>query len=308
MKLLIMLLVGFGLLIKGADIFVEGSSSLAKKFKIPAMIIGLTIVAMGTSAPEAAVSITSSLIGQNELCIANVVGSNMFNILIVLGLSSIITKLPIRQNTIKKDAPFLIGITITLLIMGITGNMITVIEGLILLILFIYFIWNSVRIAKNSNEECEDYKEQSMIKTILFIILGLIGIVYGGTLVVDSSVEIATNFGLSTNLVGLTVAAVGTSLPELVTSLTATRKGETEIAIGNVIGSNIFNTIGILGISTVLNPVTVTMVSIIDITVLLFVTILLFSFMFKKELNKKHGMIFVLIYLLYMTYLIIPYI
>lgn len=305
MKNLLFLLVGFIFLIKGADLFVEGSSSVAKKFKIPSMIIGLTIVAMGTSAPEASVSITSSLIGQNDMSVANVVGSNFFNILVVLGISSLIAKLPVKESTIKSDVPFLILISIIMLIFGIDFN-ITRFEGFVFLGLFTWFILSLIKQAKQNKEETEEVNELPMSKTILYIVIGLAGIVLGGDITVDSASAIATQFGLSENLIGLTIVAVGTSLPEFVTSVIATRKGETEIAIGNVVGSNIFNILFVLGIAAVLSPMTISVEAGIDIIFMIFITILLFINMKQEKfILKKHGWLYLVVYIAYMVYTII---
>lgn len=305
MKNLLFLLVGFIFLIKGADLFVEGSSSIAKKFKIPSMIIGLTIVAMGTSAPEASVSVTSSLIGQNDMSVANVVGSNFFNILVVLGVSTLFSKLPVKESTIKDDVPFLIFISIVTLIFGIDFN-ITRLEGVIFLGIFIWFILSLIKQAKQNKENEDTVNELPMSKTVFYIILGLAGIVLGGDITVDSASAIATQFGLSENLIGLTIVAVGTSLPEFVTSIIATRKGETEIAIGNVVGSNIFNILFVLGISAVLSPMTISVEAGIDIIFMIFITILLFMNMKQEKfILKKHGIFYILLYLAYMVYTII---
>ena len=305
MKNLLFLLVGFIFLIKGADLFVEGSSSIAKKFKIPSMIIGLTIVAMGTSAPEASVSITSSLIGQNDMSVANVVGSNFFNILVVLGVSTLFSKLPVKESTIKDDVPFLIFISIVTLIFGIDFN-ITRLEGVVFLGIFIWFILSLIKQAKQNKENEDIVNELPMSKTLFYIVLGLAGIVLGGDITVDSASAIATQFGLSENLIGLTIVAVGTSLPEFVTSVIATRKGETEIAIGNVVGSNIFNILFVLGIAAVLSPMTISVEAGIDIIFMIFITILLFINMKQEKfILKKHGIFYILLYLAYMVYTII---
>ena len=305
MKNLLFLLVGFIFLIKGADLFVEGSSSIAKKFKIPSMIIGLTIVAMGTSAPEASVSITSSLIGQNDMSVANVVGSNFFNILVVLGVSTLFSKLPVKESTIKDDVPFLIFVSILTLIFGIDFN-ITRLEGVIFLGIFIWFILSLIKQANQNKENEDTVNELPMSKTVFYIILGLAGIVLGGDITVDAASAIATQFGLSENLIGLTIVAVGTSLPEFVTSVIATRKGETEIAIGNVVGSNIFNILFVLGIAAVLSPMTISVEAVIDIIFMISITIILFINMKQEKfILKKHGIFYILIYLAYMVYTII---
>ena len=302
----LILLIGFVFLIKGADLFVDGSSSIAKKFKIPSMIIGLTIVAMGTSAPEASVSITSSLIGQNDMSVANVVGSNFFNILIVLGVSSIITKLPVSKSTIKKDAPFLIGISILTLIFAVDLYM-SLIEGFIFMGIFVWFIFSMIKESKNNvQEEKDDVNELPLTKTLIYIVLGLTGIIYGGNLTVDAASTIASQFGLSENLIGLTIVAVGTSLPEFVTSVIATNKGETEIAIGNVIGSNIFNILFVLGIASIISPMVISIEAIIDVIFMIIITVLLFINMKREQfILKKQGIIYILLYVSYMLYTII---
>lgn len=310
----LLLIIGFFFLIKGADLFVEGASSIAKKFNVPAMVIGLTIVAMGTSAPEAAVSITSSLAGQNDMSVANVVGSNFFNILVVLGVSAIIAKLPVQKGTIKKDAPFLLLVSALLLLFGLNLN-ISRIEGLILLAVFAYFLIDTVKSAKKSSQETanetattmdvEVVGQSSMPKTILLSIIGVVGIVLGGDMVVDSATDIATSFGMSANLVGLTIVAIGTSLPEFVTSVVAIKKGETEIAIGNVIGSNIFNILLVLGLATTISPITISAFALIDIIFMVAITVLLYLFMKKdNSLVKSQGIIFLIVYVAYMAYTI----
>lgn len=313
----LILIIGFIFLIKGADTFVDGSSTLARKFNVPPMIIGLTIVAMGTSAPEAAVSVTSSLAGQNDMSIANVVGSNFFNILVVLGVSSIISNLPVEKNTIKKDTPFLVLIS-ALLVFLCSNLTLSRIEGIILLLLFAYFLFYTIKstINSNKNEEGTTYdesavsievaKEISIPKTILICIVGAIGIIIGGDMVVNAATSIATDFGMSPNLVGLTIVAVGTSLPEFVTSIVAIKKGETDIAIGNVIGSNLFNILLVLGLAATINPITVSTFAFIDIIFMTIITILLYLFMKKdSSLIKKHGFILLITYIIYMSYTII---
>ena len=313
----LILIIGFALLIKGADVFVEGASSIAKKFNVPSMIIGLTIVAMGTSAPEAAVSITSSLAGQNDMSVANVVGSNFFNILVVLGVSSIIAKLPVQKETIKKDTPFLILVSGLLLIFGINFKL-GRIEGIALLALFTYFLVSTIKSAKMATDstssetgetaiaiETEASSQISLPKTILISLVGIVGIVVGGDMVVNSATSIATSFGMSANLVGLTIVAVGTSLPEFVTSIVAIKKGETEIAIGNVIGSNLFNILLVLGLAATINPIAMSMSAFIDIVFMVLITLLLYMFMKKdNSLVKKQGIILVVLYIAYMAYTI----
>ncbi|MGL5314333.1 MAG: calcium/sodium antiporter [Peptostreptococcaceae bacterium] len=314
----LILIVGFLFLIKGADLFVEGASSIARKFNVPAMVIGLTIVAMGTSAPEAAVSITSSLAGQNDMSVANIVGSNFFNILIVLGVSSLLATLPVEKNTIKKDTPFLILVSLMMLLFTYDLN-ITRFEGLLLLAVFVYFIINTIMNAKSSSNDDQTHdvetaidadviavQDTSMVKTILISVIGIVGIVLGGDLVVDSASSIASAFGMSSNLIGLTIVAVGTSLPEFVTSVMAIRKGETEIAIGNVVGSNLFNILFILGLASTISPISISILALIDVIFMIFITILLYLFMKKQNsLTKVNGIIFIVLYVAYLSYTII---
>ena len=312
----VILIIGFFFLIKGADLFVDGAASIARKFNIPSMVIGLTIVAMGTSAPEAAVSITSSLAGQNDMSVANVVGSNFFNILMVLGVSAIIAKLPVQKNTIKKDTPFLLIVSALLLIFAFDKN-ISRIEGIIFLVIFVYFLYTTVKSAKNTeestslsdNEIAVSYNDipanTPMFKTIILSLIGIAGIIFGGDMVVDSATSIATMFGMSANLVGLTIVAVGTSLPEFVTSIVAIKKGETEIAIGNVIGSNIFNILLVLGLASLINPIGLSTIALIDIVFMIFITIILYVFMKKNNsLVKSNGILFIVLYAIYMLYTI----
>lgn len=314
----LILIIGFAFLIKGADMFVDGSASIAKKFNVPSMVIGLTIVAMGTSAPEAAVSITSSLAGQNDMAVANVIGSNFFNILVVLGCSSIIATLPVQKETIKKETPFLILVSVALLVFGFDLK-ITRIEGLILLAVFTYFIIDTVKSAKKASSlessiaaesaiaiETEEVEEIAMPKTILLSLIGVVGIVVGGDMVVNSATSIAQTLGMTPNLVGLTIVAIGTSLPEFVTSIVAIKKGETEIAIGNVIGSNLFNILLVLGLSTTINPIGISAFALMDIAFMVFITVLLYLFMKQKNaIVKKQGFILLAIYVTYMSYTII---
>lgn len=304
----ILLLVGFIFLIKGADYFVEGSSNIAKKFKISPMIIGLTIVAMGTSMPELSVSITSSLIGKNDMSLANVVGSNMFNILMALGVSSLIINLPIKKDSIKFDIPFLIGIG-TLLLLMLFDLKLSIFEGLILIGIFVFYLWKTLKpMLKKKDKDIKENEEKnkSMFKMIVISLVGIIGIIIGGDMVVDNASKIAEIFGMSQNLIGLTIVAVGTSLPEFVTSIMAIKKGENEIAIGNVVGSNIFNILLILGISSVVNPLIVNIVGLIDVLFMIASSVLLYLFVRKnKNLNRYQGIIFILLYVGYIIYTII---
>ena len=299
---IILLLVGFIALIKGADIFVDASSSIAKKFKIPSIIIGMTIVAMGTSLPELSVSVTSSLAGLNDMSIANVTGSNIFNLLIALGVCSTIGKLKISNY---KDVITLLFSCIGLLLFTLNGTL-GMFEGILLLDTFTIYILSMMKQAKDNKEESEDEKQRNIFITVGLGILGAIAIVIGGNMVVNSASAIALKLGMSENLVGLTIVALGTSLPEFVTSVMATKKGELEIAIGNIIGSNIFNILLILGVASLISPMAVSVVAICDVMFMVF-TVALFIFLTvkEKELNKKSGILLIMMYIVYLTITII---
>jgi cation:H+ antiporter len=299
----ILLLIGFLLLIKGADYFVDSASAIARKFHIPSMIIGLTIVSIGTSLPELSVSLTSALIGKNDLAVANVVGSNIFNILMGLGVTSIISKLPIEKNTIENDIPFL-NIIGSILLMMMLNLALSRFEGILLIGLLIGFLFYIIKPVLNNKEESKEESKLSF-KTILLGILGVVGIILGGDMVVDSASNIAKMFGMSQNLIGLTVVAVGTSLPEFVTSVIAGIKGENEIAIGNIIGSNIFNILMILGISSIISPIVISFISVIDIMFMIAIGILLYVFVVKsKTLKRYQGIVFIFLYIGYISYTI----
>lgn len=299
-----MVLIGFLMLIKGADYFVEGASSIAKRFHIPEMIIGLTIVAMGTSLPELSVSFISALNGQSDMSIANAIGSNIFNVLMILGVSAFIKTLPIKQSSIK-DIFILISATTLLLMLSYFGLSLVWFDGLIMLCLFAYFIRKMIKESKDNNDN-ENSIPLSIIRTIVYIVCGAIGIIYGGNLVVNGASTIAQAFGMSDNLIGLTVVALGTSLPEFVTSVMATKKGKLDIAIGNVIGSNIFNILFVLGLSSLFSVLTVSVVTLIDIFFSLFITSVLLYVVCKfKKINKLNGIIFIILYISYMIFTII---
>ena len=238
---IVLLVVGFVLLVKGADWFVEGVAGIAEKFGIPQLVIGLTIVAMGTSAPEAAVSITSATKGNAGITIGNVVGSNILNVLVILGLTAVITRVAVQKSTIRYEIPFMLVITLALLGLGLSGNEISFVEGIILWVLFIIYMAYLFYMAKKQKEEVEDSKEQPVWKLILLGVVGAVLVVWGADISVDAASAIAKMFGMSDRLIGLTIVALGTSLPELVTSVTAARKGKADIAIGNIVGSNVFN-------------------------------------------------------------------
>lgn len=312
----ILLIIGFLFLIKGADSFVSGSSSIAKIFKVPSLIIGLTIVAFGTSAPEAAVSITAALKGNNDMAIANVVGSNIFNLLLVVGVSSIINPIKVQKTTIIKEFPFAILASIVLIILshdtkfqGYNINSLTRADGLILLSLFIIFIYYLIEMAITSKEEMnieQNNENLSIGKSIIFSILGILGIIIGGDIVVNSASNIALNLGMSQNLVGLTIVAVGTSLPEFVTSIIASKKGESDIAIGNVVGSNLLNILFVLGLSSTINNIQIQPIVFIDMLIMVFITILTYMFAStKKTVSKGEGIVLSVIYIIYMIFIII---
>lgn len=243
------------MLVKGADWFVDGSSGIATKFKIPQLVIGLTIVAMGTSAPEAAVSIAAAIKGSADITVGNIVGSNILNILIILGLSSLITPLLVAKSTMRVDIPFMIAITLLLLVMGYNGT-VTLIEGIILLVAFAGYLSYLFVMAKKDRDKSEEPAEDlSIAKALIFTVIGLILIVWGSSVTVDAATAIANVLGLSERFIGLTIVALGTSLPELFTSVSAARKGNADIAIGNIVGSNIFNILFVVGISASIIPV-----------------------------------------------------
>lgn len=304
---LFLLILGFALLIKGADLFVDGSSSVAKLLKIPAVIIGLTIVSIGTSLPEAAVSISASVKGSYDLSIANVVGSNIFNLLAVVGASAFICPFVVDRVIMKRDFPISIlaaGILAVMLI----DNTLSRIESVILFVLFVAYILLLVRSAlKNRTEQSADeYKTLSPLKSIIFIILGGAGIILGGTLTVDSATFFATAFGMSELLVGLTIVAVGTSLPELVTSIIAAKKGESEIALGNVVGSNIFNIFFILGMSGIVHPLVCDAGAFIDTIILIVASGLMYGlYRIRNRVSKPLGILGVVIYIAYVVYIIL---
>lgn len=304
---IVFLIVGFVLLIKGADFFVDGSSNIASILKIPTLIVGLTIVALGTSAPEAAVSITSSLAGSNELAVSNVIGSNLFNMLLIIGLCALLNELKIGHDVLGKDLPFLVIITAILTGIIFIGWNISQIEGIILLIILIAYIAFLVYNAKNSKEsEIVDKPKMSILRSVIYIVGGIAGIVIGADFVVDSASYIAMAFGMSETLVGLTIVAIGTSLPELVTSLTAMKKDENQLVIGNVIGSNIFNILFVLGASSAITPIAINPNMIMDILLMLGVTILFFIFgKTQDKYDKKEGLVLVSIFIIYMAFAII---
>ncbi|WP_407385023.1 calcium/sodium antiporter [Ruminococcus sp.] len=310
---IVLLLLGFVALIKGADLFVDGSSSLAAIFKVPSVIIGLTIVAMGTSAPELAVSTSAALKGSNEIALSNVVGSNLFNLLMVLGVCALIKPLPIDKVIKKRDFPFSLIVTVLLFVVLGVGVMtstdfstvrmndnVAILSrpiGIVMLVLFILYIAVLIYAAKKNKTEGEPVKTMTPLKSVLFILLGLGLIIAGGQFVVNSAKYIAAAVGMSETLIGLTVVAVGTSLPELVTSIVASRKGENGLAVGNVVGSNLFNLLLILGVSATLNPIPVNFASMIDLAIMAAVSVMVFLFCLGKKINRVEGVVMILIYI-----------
>lgn len=314
---LVLLVVGFVFLVKGADFFVEGASSVAKRLKVPSLIIGLTIVAMGTSLPETAVSISASIQGNNTLAISNVTGSNIFNLMVVVGLCAIMTPVAVQAETIKRDIPFSLIAAVLLLGFGLSGWELGRVEGLVFLVLFAGFIYLMVRSAlkaraegreveNESIEAVESAKLMSVSKSIICIVGGAIAIAIGGDWVVDGASTVAKAFGFTETLIGLTIVAVGTSLPELVTSVVAARKNEVDMALGNAIGSNVFNILMVLGIASVISPVAFIQNNCLDIIVLIVCTLVVWIVAWrKKELKRPMGIFMVVIYVVYMVYIVL---
>ena len=315
----ILLIIGFVLLIKGADFFVDGSSSVAKILKVPTIIIGLTVVAFGTSMPELSVSVTAALRGSNDLAVSNVLGSNIFNLLVVLGCCALVKPVAAKWSLLKKEFPFSILITIILLLVDSDFSIMKILDGnqgfvlgrwagLLFLILFVLYIYATVKSALRSRAEAKDmeeeeYKTMSPLKSGIYIVIGLIGIVWGGNLVVDSASNIALTFGWSQTFIGLTIVALGTSLPELVTSVVAARKGENDLAVGNVVGSNIFNILLILGVSSFITPITLDVTAVYDTIILIIASIVVYvSAISKREIQRKEGSLFLVCYFAFFLY------
>lgn len=309
---LLLLVIGFIILIKGADIFVDGASAVAGNFKVSKMLIGLTIVAFGTSAPELAVSIKSLLSGSGDIVLGNVIGSNILNILLILGVSAMFHSLSVKNNTVKKELPITILIT-TLFAVLLSDNLInhtknnfTRGDGITLILFFFIFIYYLISMARKKIDTEDKTEYMSLTKAGIFTIIGLISIVLGSNLVVDHASNLAKLLGISEKLIALTVIALGTSLPELVTSVTATRKGEYDIAIGNVVGSNIFNIGIVIGIPVaLLGGISNISFNQIDLIVMLLSVVLLFIFSYKdQKITKKEGIIFLILFVIYYTYVI----
>lgn len=314
---IILLIIGMILMIKGADEFVDGASSIAKKFKIPTLVIGLTLVSIGTSMPELSVSITAAVKAfenpeTNSISFGNVIGSNIFNTLVVIGAASLFTPMLISKDIRKFDLPILMGIyaILGLFAFVVTPNILERWESIIIFaLMFIYTGFLLFRSRKEIKEEKYDLNEISEIKikdNLMLVLFGLAGIIGGGTLVVDNAELIATSLGMDSLLVGLTVVSVGTSLPELITSIVAAKKGENDIAVGNAIGSSFFNIVLILGLSSTINPMAIGMENIIDIAVMFASALMIFSMAFgKAKVTNWKGIILLLIYIAYLTYIIL---
>lgn len=309
---ILLIIVGFVLLIKGADYLVEGASNIAKKFHIPEIIIGLTIVSIGTSMPELFVSLTSSLEGYSDMAMGNVIGSNVCNLLLILGLSSVIRTIKFQENTKKYEIPMCFVISIIFMILCNVGDGISRIDALLLLVLFIGFIsYTIVMGLKSQKEETKEEKKEivkiNILKNIIYVVGGIVALKFGGDFVVDNAVSIANRFNLSEKLISLTILAVGTSLPELVTSVTAAFKGNSDIAIGNIIGSNIFNMLLIIGTSALIKPIIYNTSYNLDMIILLLGTSLLILFPAlsknKNEMHKKNGLSYLGLYAAYLIIL-----
>lgn len=316
---ILLLAIGFVLLIKGADFFVDGSAGVARIFHVPGVIIGLTIVAMGTSAPELAVSVSAGISGSNAIAVSNVVGSNIFNLLAVLGICALMKELPVDGGIKKRDYPISLVATLILLVLGgnliLTGRSQSVHDvtaeagklfrwnGMVLIALFIAYIAYTIYLAKKQGTEEDEGEQLPMWKCLLYIILGLAAIVVGGQMVVNHAKDLALAWGMSETLVGLTIVAIGTSLPELVTSIVASSKGQNGMAVGNVVGSNIFNLLLILGVSSTIHPIVISMASFVDMGILLGLSMIAYAFVCTgRKINRWEGLVMLVMYAGYMGY------
>ena len=310
---LIILIVGFVVLIKGADIFVDGASSIALNLKLSKMLIGLTIVAFGTSAPEFAVSVKSIISGNADMLLGNVIGSNILNILLIIGICSLIHPIIVKSNTVKKEIPIVMLVSGLLFFLAKDNlfvssvNEISRNDGFIILLFFTIFIYYLISIMRNKTDEDSNEAPLSMFKSILFTVFGIACIVIGSNVVVDSASKIATILGVSQRMIALTVVAFGTSLPELVTSIVSVRKGEQEILVGNIVGSNIFNIGIVTGVPVALfGGIPAVGFSMIDLITMIVAAILLFVFSFKdRRIDKFEGIIMLIIFIVYYTFVII---
>lgn len=311
----VLFLIGFLLLIKGANLLVDGASALAGRLGISALVIGLTIVAFGTSAPELVVNLLASLSGNTDLAIGNVVGSNIANILLILGLSATVYPLAVKSTTLWKEIPFALLAVVMLfllandaLIDGEAASALTRIDGLVLIGFFIIFLYYIIGLAKSGHSEVEDVPDMSISKASFYTVLGIAGLVIGGKWIVDGAIAVASLLGVSETLIGLTVVAIGTSLPEMATSVVAAYKKNVDIAIGNVVGSNIFNVFWILGISSFINPLPFSPALNFDLTVTIGVTLVLFLTLFigrRHQIERWQGVTFIVIYVMYIIFLVL---
>ena len=313
-KEILFIVLGFVLLIKGADFLVDGASSVAKRFRIPEIVIGLTIVSIGTSMPELFVSTTSALQGSADMSIGNIIGSNICNLLLILGLSAVISPVAFQKATRNIEIPMCFGITVIFMLLANIGGTLSLLDGIILLVLFAGFIAYTLYVAKKGRTEAEEEQEaegekkNSILKDIILIVVGIVGLKIGGDLTVNNSVVIAEAVGISEKVIGLTILAIGTSLPELVTSVVAAIKGNDDIAIGNIIGSNIFNMLMIIGVTAVITPLNFNISYNMQLGILLFALILLEIFAFTKPKDKMtrfNGAIYVALYAAFMAMLFV---
>lgn len=310
----LLLVVGFILLIKGADIFVDGASSTAQNFNVSKMLIGLTIVAFGTSAPEFAVSMSALASGSTDMVLGNVIGSNILNILLILGVAAVIKPLIIKDNTVKKELPLTLLMSTLLVVLfldinlgnGFT-NQITRADGIVILLFFLIFLYYLITLAKKKKESKEEKPQFKLGKSLLFVLLGLCGIVLGSNLVVETASNIATTLGISERIISLTIIAFGTSLPELVTTIVSAKKGEQDLLVGNIIGSNIFNICIVLGIPvTIFGGITPSSFQIIDLIILIGSALLLFIFSeTSKKITKIEGYFMLIVFVIYYTLIFI---
>lgn len=312
----ILLIVGFALLIKGAGYFVDGSSNIARLLQVPPILIGLTIVAFGTSSPEATVSIIAALEGSADVAVGNVVGSNIFNITLVVGIAAFLYPLKVESETIRKEIPFTLLASVALLILisdialqGFSSNMITRSDGFIFILFFSIFMYYVIEIGLKSRKNAANDPIPENIswgKNIVITLLGLVAIIFGGDLVVDNGTKIAYALGMSETLVGLTIIAIGTSLPELVTSISAALKKESEIALGNIVGSNIFNILFVLGASSIISPLAVNNKVFIDVVLMIVLTVVLLIFSRTGfKIGKREGLVLATVYVIYLVYIIV---
>lgn len=309
----LLLIAGFVMLIKGADLFVDGASKIAAKLKVPLIVIGLTIVAFGTSAPEAAISINSAFHNNAGIAVGNVIGSNILNVLLILGIAALFTAVPVKKSTFKYEIPFVIAITVIMLLLGIIGGSISKLDAVILLLLFVaFFVYLIILSKKGGSDSADDVpaltEKDTVPKMILFIIIGLAAIVLGSDFTVTGATAIAEALNVPSRIIGLTIVAFGTSLPELVTSVTAAKKHQADIAIGNIVGSNIFNILFVVGLAGIFSPEAIVFESafIIDAIVALFAIVLLWLLIFKnKKLEKIGGIVMLICYAVYFVYLLV---